>query len=432
VLDGLLTTDELPTTSLLPEDHIDFRSVCASKEALLKVAYTHYQKSADASLRAEFKSFNNDHKHWLDNYALFRSLKTGSSGMAWHEWEPSLVSREPSSLSRAGKRLEKQIKAEKFYQFLFFRQWKALKKYCNERGINLIGDIPIFVAHDSVDVWTSAEQFKLRSDNLPAVVAGVPPDYFSATGQFWGTPIYEWDRLREDGFKWWINRMRAAFQMFDMVRIDHFRGFAACWEIPADARTAEAGSWVKAPGDELFTAVKAALGDLSIIAEDLGVITADVDQLRDMFNFPSMRVLQFAFDGDEGNIHLPHNYPANVVAYTGTHDNDTAVGWYNRVPGGSSLTTSDEIESERNFCQEYLKTNGEEIHWDFIQAVSASKANTAIVPLQDVLGLGSNARMNLPNSVEGNWLWRVKADALTDEIITRLGSLTEAHGRRLT
>lgn len=432
VLEGLLSPDELPTTSLFPEEHIDFRRVCAFKEALLKVAYSNYQESAHASLRAEFESFNQDHKEWLDNYALFRSLKMASNGTPWHEWEPSLVTREPGALSRAAKDLEKQIKAETFYQFLFFRQWKSLKKYCNEQGIDLIGDIPIFVAHDSVDVWTSPEQFKLKSDNLPAVVAGVPPDYFSATGQFWGNPIYDWDRLREDGFKWWVNRLRAAFQMFDIVRIDHFRGFAACWEIPAEAGTAETGTWVKAPGRELFQAVKAALGELPIIAEDLGVITADVDQLREMFNFPGMRVLQFAFDGDEENIHLPHNYPGNVVAYTGTHDNDTAVGWFNRVPVPGSLSTADEIESERNFCKEYLKTNGEEIHWDFIRAVSASQANTAIVPLQDVLGLGSSARMNLPNSVEGNWLWRVKPGALTDEIVTKLRSVTEAHGRRLT
>ncbi|HKO62056.1 MAG TPA: 4-alpha-glucanotransferase [Pyrinomonadaceae bacterium] len=431
VLDGLLTTDELPTTSILPEEQIDFRSVRASKAAMLKVAYTHYQESVDTSLRAEFESFNKDHKHWLDNYALFRSLKTARSGAAWHEWEPSLVNREPPALIRAGADLEEQINEVKFYQFLFFRQWKALKKYCNERGIDLMGDIPIFVAHDSVDVWANADQFKLTSDNLPAVVAGVPPDYFSATGQFWGNPIYDWDRMSEDGFKWWVTRMRAAFQMYDIVRIDHFRGFAACWEIPAEAETAEDGSWVTVPGDEVFAAIKTALGELPIIAEDLGVITGEVDQLRGKFNFPGMRVLQFAFSGDEENIHLPHNYPANVVAYTGTHDNDTAVGWFNRVPVAGSLSTADEIESERNFCKEYLKTNGEEIHWDFIQAVSASNANTAIVPLQDVLGLGSHTRMNLPNSVDGNWLWRMKADALTDEIVTKLGSITEVHGRRL-
>ena len=432
VLDGLLTTDQLPTTSSLPEDKIDFRAVRASKELMLKKAFMHYQESAVAALRIEFESFNNDHKHWLDDYALFRSLKTASNGKAWHEWEPSLVRREPAALSRAGKDLEKEITAEKFYQFLFFRQWTALKKYCNERGIKFIGDIPIFVAHDSVDVWTNAEQFKLNSDNLPAVVAGVPPDYFSATGQSWGNPIYDWERMRKDGFKWWINRMRAAFQMYAMVRIDHFRGFAACWEIPAKAGSAEEGSWVKAPGDKLFTAVEVALGQLPIIAEDLGVITADVDQLREEFNFPGMRVLQFAFDGNEENIHLPHNYPANVVAYTGTHDNDTAVGWFNRVPAGDSLSTKEEIESERNCCKEYLKTSGEEIHWDFIKAVSASQANTVIVPLQDLLGLGSSARMNLPNSVEGNWLWRMKAGALTDEIVTRLRALTESHGRRPT
>jgi 4-alpha-glucanotransferase len=364
----------------------------------------------------------------LEDYALFRALKTASNGTAWHEWEPSLVKREPSAIARASKDLGEQIQAEKFFQFLFFRQWKALKKYCNEHEIRLIGDIPIFVAHDSADVWTNAEQFKLQSDNLPAMVAGVPPDYFSATGQFWGNPIYKWERMAGDGFKWWINRMRAAFQMFDAVRLDHFRGFAACWEIPAGSKTAEKGSWVEAPGKELFTAIQAELDELPIIAEDLGVITPDVDRLRDEFGFPGMRVLQFAFGSDAENIHLPHNYDSNVVAYTGTHDNTTTVGWFTENAGDGR--TDNEVQAERAFCKEYLNTDGDEIHWDFIRAVLASVANTAIIPLQDVLGLGSGARMNLPNSVEGNWKWRVKANALTDEIVTRLESLTETYGRK--
>ncbi len=423
IRDGLLVPDELPTAASYAENQIDFATVHASRETCLANAYSRFQKSADSSLRDEFENFNNDQKDWIDDYALFRALKTANNSKGWHEWEPALVRRERPALLRATKDCAEQIQAEKFSQFLFFRQWKLLKTYCNELGISLIGDIPIFVAHDSADVWTNAAQFKLKDDNLPAVVAGVPPDYFSATGQFWGNPIFDWQRMREEGFSWWISRMRAALKRFDIVRMDHFRGFAACWEIPAGAPTAEEGSWVDAPGKELFEALTTELGDLPIIAEDLGVITPDVDQLRDEFNFPGMRVLQFAFGSDRKNIHLPHNYPANVVAYTGTHDNDTAIGWFSRISADETYA------AERKFCLEYLNSSGEEIHWDFIRAVSASAANTAIIPLQDVLGLGSDARMNVPNSVKGNWLWRVTAGALTDEIVTNLASLTKTHNR---
>jgi 4-alpha-glucanotransferase len=325
--------------------------------------------------------------------------------------------------------LHEQIEAHKFFQFLFFRQWFALKAYCNERGISLIGDIPIFVAQDSADVWTNPDQFKLDQDGHPLFVAGVPPDYFSATGQFWGNPLYKWDRMLADGFKWWIERVRATLQTVDIARVDHFRGFAACWEIPGGDETAERGRWVEAPGRELFTEIRKALGELPIIAEDLGVITPDVEKLRDDFGFPGMRILQFGFSSDTKSIDLPHNYHHNVVVYTGTHDNDATVGWFNSIAGAGSTRTTAQISNERKFCMKYLNTNGEEIEWDFIRSVLASVANTAVVPLQDLLGLGNEARMNLPNSTQGNWTWRFKQGALTASHSERLRDMTDTYGR---
>jgi len=274
--------------------------------------------------------------------------------------------------------------------------------------------------------------FKLNEDGSPRVVAGVPPDYFSATGQLWGNPLYDWEHLRSDNFRWWIERVGSMLRMVDILRIDHFRGFAASWEIPGGDRTAERGRWVNAPGRELFTAIKNALGDVPVLAEDLGVITPDVELLRDDFNFPGMRILQFAFGGDSKNIDLPHNYHRNVVVYTGTHDNDTTVGWYESKAGdGGSTRTLEQIERERKFCLDYLNSDGRRIHWDFIRAALASVANLAIIPLQDVLGLGNDARMNLPNSITGNWSWRYPASALTDELRDRLKKLTALYGRNL-
>jgi len=335
----------------------------------------------------------------------------------------------PDAISAAQDELSKQIEAQKFYQFLFFQQWFDLKSYCHDRGIKIIGDIPIFVAHDSADVWTNPDQFKLNSDGTPVVVAGVPPDYFSKTGQLWGNPLYDWERMRADGFAWWVERVRATLQTVDIVRIDHFRGFVACWEIPGGDQTAERGRWVEAPGRELFIAIRNDLGELPIIAEDLGVITPEVEKLRDDFGFPGMRILQFAFSSDARNHDLPHNYHSNVVVYSGTHDNDTTVGWFQSVAGEGSTRDAAQIEIEREFCLNYLNSDGKEISWDFIRAVSASVADTAVVPLQDLLGLGTEARMNLPNSTTGNWSWRVKADALNDELAKRLRDLTALYGR---
>jgi len=427
--EGWLTKADLDEIPSQPSEQVDFARVHEVKRHILDKAFARYQRTTDTELRSAFETFAEQNASWLDDYALFRALKSAHDDAAWHEWEPSLVRRETVALARARQELHEQIEAHKFFQFLFFKQWFALKAYCNERNISFIGDIPIFVAQDSADVWTNPEQFKLDRDGIPTVVAGVPPDYFSATGQFWGNPVYNWDRMLADGFKWWIERVRATLQTVDIARVDHFRGFAACWEIPGGDKTAERGRWVEAPGKELFTAIRNALGDLPIIAEDLGVITPDVEKLRDQFGFPGMRILQFGFSSDTKNVDLPHNYHRNVVVYTGTHDNDTTVGWFNSVAGAGSTRTAEQITRERAFCLKYLNTNGEEIHWDFIRAVLSSVANTALVPLQDLLGLGTETRMNLPNSTQGNWAWRFAADALTDTHSERLNEMTDTYGR---
>ena len=417
IKEGLL--DSAPT---LTSDRIDFGEAHKLKDQILRRAYERYTKTTDTSLRSAFETFAQQHAKWLEDYALFRALKDAHGGVAWNEWEPT-------ALDRARDELHEEVEAHMFYQFLFFRQWFALKTYANERGIQVVGDLPIFVAQDSADVWTNPDQFKLDKNGKPIVVAGVPPDYFSSTGQLWGNPLYNWERMLADGFKWWIERVRATLTVVDIARVDHFRGFAACWEIPGGDKTAERGQWVEAPGKELFTAIRKTLGELPIIAEDLGVITPDVVALREEFGFPGMRILQFGFGGDSKNIDLPHNYVPNVVAYTGTHDNDTTVGWFQSVAGEGSTRTAEQIERERKFCMDYLNTDGEEIQWDFIRSVLASVANTAIIPLQDLLGLGTEARMNLPNSTEGNWAWRYQPGALTDKIGARLKQLSELYGR---
>ena len=441
--DGLLAKSDLAEVSSLPNEGVDFKN---EKKALPRILFTPtpYRKICERNvlLPSYFNCLSlwnvccgarmlgpEQNASWLDDYALFRALKDAHDGGPWHQWERPLVRRTSAALARARDELHNQIEAQRFYQFLFFKQWFDLKAYCNRRGIKIVGDIPIFVAHDSADVWTNPEQFKLNPDGTPTVVAGVPPDYFSKTGQYWGNPLFDWDRMLADGFKWWIERVRATLKTVDIARIDHFRGFAACWEIPGGDTTAERGRWVEAPGRELFTAIRKALGELPIIAEDLGVITPDVEKLRDDFGFPGMRILQFAFSSDTKNIDLPHNYRRNVVVYTGTHNNDTTVGWFNSIAGEGSTRTAEQIECEREFCMKYLNTAGKEIHWDFIRAVFASVANTAIVPLQDILGLGTEARMNLPNSTSGNWTWRFKEDCLSDDLAQRLKSLSDLYGR---
>ena len=427
--EGLLTPEDLANAPKFPVEKVDFGNVIEFKNELLCKAFSRFKETTDKSLRTYFEHFSQQSSSWLEDYALYRALKNEQGGKAWNEWEPKLARRDEAALASARERLRDEIDAQKFFQFLFFKQWAALKAYSHERGVKLIGDIPIFVARDSADVWMNPNEFKLDEAGNPQVVAGVPPDYFSATGQYWGNPIYNWDKMLADNFRWWVERVRATLEIYDIVRIDHFRGFAASWEIPGGDKTAERGRWVNVPGRELFTAIRNALGELPIIAEDLGVITPDVEALRDDFGLPGMRILQFAFGGDTLNQDLPHNYIKNCVVYTGTHDNDTTVGWFTSVAGEGSTRDSQQIERERRFCLDYLNTNGREIHWDFIRTVLASVADTAIVPLQDLLGLGNDARMNLPNSTSGNWAWRYEAGALTPELAERLKRLMQVYGR---
>ncbi len=429
--EGLLDRRDLEGAPAFPHERVDFGAAIEFKNKLLRRAFENFRHTTDTSLRGAFETFSQREATWLDDYSLYRAMKDARGGVAWNKWEPPMVKREAGALAAAREGLREQASAQKFYQFLFFKQWHALKRYANEQGVSIIGDIPIFVAHDSADVWTHPHLFKLNEDGSPRVVAGVPPDYFSATGQLWGNPLYNWERLMADDFRWWIARVSAMLRTVNILRIDHFRGFAASWEIPGGDTTAERGRWVDAPGRELFEAIKRALGDLPILAEDLGVITPDVERLRDDFGFPGMRILQFAFGGDSKNIDLPHNYHRNIAVYTGTHDNDTTVGWFKSEAGAGSTRAAAQIESERKFCLDYLNSDGREIHWDFIRAVLASVGNIAIIPLQDILGLGNDARMNLPNSTTGNWSWRYAAGALTNDLRDRLKELTELYGRNL-
>lgn len=429
--DGLLSAADLDSAPDFPADKVDFGRVISWKDSLLSLAYQNFRKTTSVSLRGSFETFTQQVAGWLEDYALFRAIKKTQGHKMWLEWDEPLRLRDEGNLGQAREELAEEILAQKFYQFIFFRQWTRLKSYANGKGIKIIGDIPIFISFDSADVWRNPSQFKLNEDGSPKVVAGVPPDYFSNTGQLWGNPIYAWDKMISDGFKWWIDRVKFNLKTVDILRVDHFRGFAASWEVPGGDKTAENGRWVNVPGKELFSTLRFALGNLPILAEDLGVITPDVEELRDGFGFPGMRILQFAFGGDAENLDLPHNYISNCAAYTGTHDNDTTVGWFNSQVGEDSTRDAAEIGQEHDFCLKYLDSDGAEIHWDLIRAVWASVANTAITPMQDLLGLGNEARMNLPASESGNWHWRCLNGSFSDELAKRLRTLTEIYGRAL-
>ena len=430
IKDNLLARDDLKGAPRFHRERVDFGRVIEFKNRLLARAFENYRRSNDAGISEDLKDFSQFAGDWLDDYALFRALQESAGGASWDVWKPELARREPKAIEAARRELSEKIEAQKFFQYLFFKQWLHLKAYTAKKGIKIIGDMPIFVAYDSADVWAYPELFKLDRERRPTVVAGVPPDAFSKTGQLWGNPIYNWDRMRETGFRWWIKRMHAALQTVDIVRVDHFRGFAATYEIPAKDETAEHGQWVRVPGRELFAALKQAFEKLPIIAEDLGTITPDVHHLRDEMGFPGMRVLQFAFGGDPRDTHLPHNYERNTVVYTGTHDNDTVAGWLASKQSQSETDEeSEEKESEADRALRYLNAEGDEIHWDFIRAALASVAQIAIIPLQDLLGLGSEARMNLPASQKDNWAWRFKSGALDDQLSLRLKDMTELYGR---
>ncbi|MBL0169517.1 MAG: 4-alpha-glucanotransferase [Gemmatimonadaceae bacterium] len=411
-------------TSSLPEHTVDFAGVIAHKRQLLAKAFVRFVPDD------RYQQFVVQQRAWLDDYALFMALKQAHDGVSWTGWNPPLASREPAALQTFRDTHQQEIEQVRMEQYVFFMQFQALKRACAARGIRLMGDLPIYVAHDSADVWAHRELFQLDSAGKMLVQAGVPPDYFSETGQLWGNPLYEWDALRADGFRWWIDRMRAALGMFDSIRLDHFRGFEAYWEVAGDAVTAVDGRWVQGPGVELFDALTAALGPMPITAEDLGLITPEVEALRETLGYPGMSILQFAFGGDgQNNTFLPHTYPRERVVYTGTHDNDTTVGWWNSDAGNGSTRTAEDIEREKSFARRYLDTDGHEIHWTLMRAALASVADTVLIPMQDILGLGSEARMNLPGRQAGNWQFRFTWDQLTPDITTRLRDLTRLYDR---
>jgi 4-alpha-glucanotransferase len=427
---GLLSFSDLNAVAGLPADHVDYGRVIKIKSGLIEKSAETFFADAACADRSSFQAFCRNHSGWLDDYALFMACKSFHKGAVWSEWTRELRQREEAALREWRDKLSTHIGAHKFAQYQFFRQWEQLKDHCKRCCIRIMGDVPIYVAHDSADVWVHQELFRLDEYARPSAMAGVPPDYFSATGQLWGNPLYRWDASAASGHRWWVDRFRASLRLFDFVRLDHFRGFEAYWEVPAGATTAEKGKWVKGPGAEFFAAVKRELGELPFVAENLGVITPEVEALRKQFGFPGMSLLQFAFGNDpQGPSFRPHNYSRELVAYTGGHDNDTTVGWWTSAGSGESVRTAEDIRKERAFTRAYLGFQDEPIHWIFIRAVMASVAAVAIVPLQDVLGLGTEARMNLPGTVRGNWKWRFGRGALTDEHSARLRELTLLYDR---
>jgi 4-alpha-glucanotransferase len=426
---GLLSSQDFVAASDLPEDHIEYGRVIEVKQDLVgKAAYAFFSERSKEL--EHFNAFCAENAEWLDDYALFMACKSIFNNAVWADWDRGIRQREPSALNEYRERLAPQIEIHKFAQFEFFRQWERLKAHCKRHGISIMGDVPIYVAHDSADVWSHPELFRLNEESKPAAIAGVPPDYFSATGQLWGNPLYRWDVSAASGHRWWIKRFRASLKLFDMVRLDHFRGFEAYWEVPAGALTAQEGKWVKGPGAEFFRAVKAELRSLPFVAENLGVITPEVEAMRHEFGFPGMSLLQFAFGNDpQGPSFRPHNYSRELVAYTGGHDNDTTVGWWNSSGVGESIRTPEDIRKERAFTRAYLDFDGDPVSWVFIRTILASVAEIAIVPLPDVLGLGSEARMNLPGTVSGNWKGRFRSGALTKGLSERLRTMNQLYDR---
>ncbi|MDQ7016595.1 MAG: 4-alpha-glucanotransferase [Gammaproteobacteria bacterium] len=385
----------------------------------LKLAWQGFKQSANETDRQALQEFKQQHQTWLDDYTLYQSLKEQHQGQPWWLWPEAERNRHDGVLQQRCSELEGSVAYHQFEQFLFFRQWHQLRDYANQNGILLFGDIPIFVAHDSADVWSQPEHFFLDENRQPNVVAGVPPDYFSATGQRWGNPLYRWQVMQADGFQWWLQRMRSQLDLFDLVRIDHFRGFESYWEIPASCPTAEEGQWVKAPGKALFKTFQDNFDPLPIIAEDLGIITAEVEALRLQFELPGMKILQFAFEGGASNPYLPHNHQINSVAYTGTHDNDTTLGWFETAP--------DELKQHING---YLGQPQETMPWPLIRSTLASVAQLAILPVQDILSLGSEDRMNIPGvSSEENWRWGYQTGALNEELAQHCLHLNRLYGR---
>lgn len=418
--EGWLSNEDVADVPQFSETRIDYGPVIEYHNHMLAKAYERFEAQATQQQRDHFSAWCNDNAYWLEDFALFIALKNHNGGKPWVEWDAGEALRDPAVIDAAKQQHARTINEHRFRQWVFFSQWLDVKKYANDRGIRIIGDIPIFVAHDSSDVWINRELFYLDEKGNPTVIAGVPPDYFSPTGQRWGNPLYRWDALKQKGYDWWIKRIKATLDTVDIVRVDHFRGFSEYWEVPATELTAERGRWVKGPRSDFFDAVRAALGELPIIAEDLGLVTQGVIDLRDGVGLPGMKILQFAFGGNCGDDpFLPHNYTPNCVAYTGTHDNNTTVGWWN----------GEATNEQRQCMSEYIGSGIQQPNWEMIRLGMRSVAHTFIMPMQDILGYGADARMNTPGAPSGNWGWRFVADALQHPAHGTLAYMTRLYLR---
>ncbi len=419
VEDGVLTDQDVAETPEFPKEWVAFDQVAPYKIGLLRRAYEKFCRDRPLGLMRQLAEFRKNNIHWLSDYALFRALRDSRGGQAWYEWPRELALREPQALLDWMQAHPDAVDFVEFCQFFFFRQWTSLRDWAHEMGVQIFGDVPIFVAGDSADVWAHSELFLLNDERRPTVVAGVPPDYFSETGQLWGNPLYNWEVMAGDGYAWWISRLRHVLEMVDLVRLDHFRGFAEYWEVPADATTAINGRWCPGPGRALFDAVKAALGDLPLVAEDLGEITPDVVALRKELGLPGMAILHFAFSTEPRSTFIPYALEPDLVVYTGTHDNNTTVGWF----------LEDATDDEREFVRRYTAASGHEVHWDLIKLALGAVSDMAVVPHQDLAGLGGDCRFNTPSVGEGNWQFRITPPMLAEAIQARLYDLIEVYGR---
>jgi len=419
VQEGSLSPEDLGDVPRFPAGRVDYPAVTAHKNALFRKAFARFQ---EREREEAFQTFRRDHADWLEDYALFVALKERFQGEPWNRWPRELRDRDPDALAAARESLAQRVGFERFVQYLFHRQWASLREHCAGLGVRIFGDLSFYVNHDSADVWTHPELFHLDGDRNPVTVAGVPPDYFSRTGQLWGNPVYRWDRLQESGYAWWFRRLQRNLQLFDLVRIDHFRGFAAYWEVPAKEKTAIGGAWVPGPGEKFFHALKDRFPSLPIVAEDLGLITPDVRELMNRFGLPGMKVLLFAFgDNLATNPYVPHNHVKNCLVYTGTHDNNTVRGWFE-----TEMEAGDRSRMERYLGR---TIGGENVVREMLRAALMSVARIAVLPMQDVLGLGREARMNTPAVARGNWEWQLTAPQLSSAVADELRGMTETYGR---
>lgn len=415
--EGLLTREECDECDFGDDDrYVDYGKIYESRFGLLWIAF----QRANVDSNEEFLAFVKANADWLDDYALFMAIKDSKDGTSWLEWEADIRQRQPVTLELYKSELKEDIQFYQYLQYLFVKQWKKLKQYANDKGIQIIGDIPIYVALDSSDCWADTKLFQFSEKNEPVAVAGCPPDAFAADGQLWGNPLYDWEYHKSTGYDWWTKRVKYSFELYDVVRIDHFRGFDEYYSIPYGEKTAKNGHWVKGPGIDLFNTLRTRLGELNIIAEDLGYLTDSVIQLVKDTGYPGMKIMQFAFDSREDSNYLPHTYTQNTIVYTGTHDNDNIQGWYDSVS-----------KKDKEHAKAYLnsKSTRKDIHWDYIRASLASVSDTAIIPLQDYLGLGSEARINIPSTLGTNWRWRMKSEDLTDELLEKIGNMTILYER---